>query len=343
MTVAPLLEEDLVPGAAPSLGRLSSPLEKADRPKTVREIDDEMLRNEASFAPFVRLAEEVDLLDLPTVAAIERRTIQEGGYNLLPLRELELVERPAARAFGSVALGSVYHAHSRATDSRLTVVVLDYPIGHDMDDPRAKGEGCKAHSEFWHELSFLSRRKHPNLASVMGLALPGPGGGGGGGGLGWGGADWAAGRPLLLLEPCQFSLSELILDTHRLAELPWLLRVRLVTGLACGLAHLYASPPHHAPIELHSGVVLVTADFVPKLTGVRRVEAVSCHSQSANVFHLGTIMWELLTRRSVPSGALEVAVAEIALLQSEIGSSQVRAQPVLRPIAAAAAAAAAAR
>jgi hypothetical protein len=99
-------------------------------------------------------------------------------------------------------------------------------------------------------------------------------------------------------------MSPLFLSRKIEGENAWagLLRVRMATGLACGLAHLYDSSqgfPAHAPVELHSGAVLISPDFVPKLSGVRRVAGVGCHQERTNVFHMGTILWELLTRRSV--------------------------------------------
>eukprot|EP01046_Picozoa_sp_COSAG06_P016209 COSAG06_NODE_1066_length_10841_cov_14.808806_5_plen_318_part_00 len=46
-------------------------------------------------------------------------------------------------------------------------------------------------------------------------------------------------------------------------------------------------------------MIFVTADYVPKLCGsIRRLAKVKCHSEKTNVFHFGTILWELLTRRS---------------------------------------------
>jgi hypothetical protein len=46
-------------------------------------------------------------------------------------------------------------------------------------------------------------------------------------------------------------------------------------------------------------MIFVTADYVPKLCGsIRRLAEVKCHSEKTNVFHFGTILWELLTRRS---------------------------------------------
>ena len=89
-------------------------------------------------------------------------------------------------------------------------------------------------------------------------------------------------------------------------ELPWKLRVRLATGVASALKYLYGLDIPHAPQELHSHAIFVTSEYVPKLCGsIRRVvQAKQCHSEKTNVFHYGTVLWELLTRRSAAEGLL---------------------------------------
>ena len=223
-------------------------------------------------------------------------------------------EEEHPRAFGEAACGPLYHARRRSDGSpgggslgavsAVTVLALREPPPPSQDggtaaDKQAHEDAAAlARSAFCHELRFLERRwgEHPNLLRPLGVAKPEAR-------LGGGPAWWATATPLLVFEPAALgTLGSLLCGS---VELPWVLRVRLAVGVASALQYLYGSAPAHAPYELHSGAVLVTADYVPKLCSVRRVASVECHSQSANVFHFGTVLWELLTRRSAADGLLE--------------------------------------
>ena len=223
-------------------------------------------------------------------------------------------EEEHPRAFGEAACGPLYHARRRSDGSpgggslgavsAVTVLALREPPPPSQDggtaaDKQAHEDAAAlARSAFCHELRFLERRwgEHPNLLRPLGVAKPEAR-------LGGGPAWWATATPLLVFEPAALgTLGSLLCGS---VELPWVLRVRLAVGVASALQYLYGSAPAHAPYELHSGAVLVTADYVPKLCSVRRVASVECHSEAANVFHFGTVLWELLTRRSAADGLLE--------------------------------------
>jgi serine/threonine protein kinase len=159
--------------------------------------------------------------------------------------------------------------------------------------------------DFRKEVRFMSRLRHPNIVALLGFC---------------------AEPPMLLLELLTGGdLYSFLHDSSR--ELDWRLRVRIWRDVARGLAYLHGTTPATLHLDLKSPNVLMVGadddtDNVAKVsdfgTSVRAFGAVredsarrtvsnptwlapevlagKPHAESSDVYALGVIGWELLTR-----------------------------------------------
>jgi hypothetical protein len=291
------------------------------------------LPNEARYPAFCRAVDPVTPIILPDLESVLQRVEEDGHLPLIPTDQLDFTSPFGAgddsndqlllAAFSATPTGPMYHARRYASggQQQVSVLVLREPpilaadgrLISSAEQQAHESAAARQRAAFYDDLRFLGRRwqDHPNLARTYGVADPR------GAGLHASGMWWAEQRALLIMEPLALgSLGRLItcastgasgsLHGRPPVELPWKLRVRLATGVASALKYLYGLDIPHAPQELHSHSVFVTSEYVPKLCGsIRRVDdAKQCHSEKTNVFHFGTVLWELLTRRSAVDGLL---------------------------------------
>ena len=96
-----------------------------------------------------------------------------------------------------------------------------------------------------HEVSILAQLRHPHIIATYG---------------------YVRSPPMLIMEIASGGSLAALLACSTLASLPWLARLRILTGVACGVEYLHKQSPPIIHLDLKSANVLLSEGLVPRVS-----------------------------------------------------------------------------
>ena len=96
-----------------------------------------------------------------------------------------------------------------------------------------------------HEVSILAQLRHPHIIATYG---------------------YVRSPPMLIMEIASGGSLAALLARSTLASLPWLARLRILTGVACGVEYLHKQSPPIIHLDLKSANVLLSEGLVPRVS-----------------------------------------------------------------------------
>jgi len=249
-----------------------------------------------------------DIITYMTTVVTEGAPLLEG-VNLAvdPTRELQV---ELERVKGTGAMGSVVEGVYQG--NRVAVKLMHPAVVADLTRYQQELQ------TFTQEVQVLGRIRHPNVVTFMGACLTPP-------------------RILLIEELCECNLADAIHGRSQAQgsitphELPLERILAITRDIAMGLAYLHPTIMHR---DLKPANILLTSTGVAKISdfGLSRVKVLTQHltnytagtahymapecfdannllSEKLDIYSLGTIMWEMVTRTKPWRGLAPVVIA----------------------------------